>query len=122
MSEPKQAKFTKGPYVKDYGGTIGHIKSVPTIPNDDGSTPTIARYDMTAMSITSEQAEANGHLFAASFSLYQVARAYEAFEAELLLSQRAWGDSLPRFTPKLLDRWMEIRKMRNAALKKAVGE
>lgn len=69
-------KFTPGPYVKDYQGTKGHIKSVSPAFNH---TPTICKYGTdahgnkySASSIGTEQDEANGHLFAASWDLYQV--------------------------------------------------
>ena len=52
-----------------------------------------------------------------------VLRAYEAWEADLLLSAEAWGGGfpggmrdLPTFTEPLWDRFMEIQAMRNAAI------
>lgn len=60
--------FTPGPWVKDYGGTLGHIKSVAE--RDDGATPTVARYDLAALFISEEEREANARLIAASPKMF----------------------------------------------------
>ena len=42
--EAEAAQATPGPWVVDYGGSLGHIKSLA---NEDGrSTPTVAKYDV----------------------------------------------------------------------------
>lgn len=50
-------KMTPGPWEKDYGGTLGHIKSVAQ--RDDAQTPTVLRYDVDTLSLSEEQKEAN---------------------------------------------------------------
>lgn len=48
-----------------------------------------------------------------------VLRAYEAWEADLLMSDEAWAGGmrdLPSLTQSLWDRLMEIQSMRNLAL------
>ncbi len=55
--------------------------------------------------------------------LRAVAKAYERWEADLLLCHEAWdGRDLPHFTQSLWDRLVEIQTMRNAAVAKAKGE
>lgn len=49
-----------------------------------------------------------------------VARAYEAWEADLILNGD-WSNELPRMTQAQYDRLLEIQAMRNAALRKAGG-
>lgn len=51
-----EMKHTPGLLVKDYRGTIGHIKSVGGHPH--GHTPTLFRYDNCAISV-GEQRDAN---------------------------------------------------------------
>ena len=61
---------TPGPWVKDYGATLGHIKT--TSPTVADGTPTVARYDIgrqfpdVTFAISIEEQEANGHLIAAA--------------------------------------------------------
>jgi len=43
-------------------------------------------------------------------------RAYEQWEADLILERDAWNNRLPTFTDKLWDRFLEIQALRNAAL------
>lgn len=61
-----EAKFTKGPWVKDYGMTLGHIKSI----NDahGGLTPTVCMYSMRF--INEKEMQANAHLIAAAPEMY----------------------------------------------------
>lgn len=43
------------------------------------------------------------------------------WEAELILSQEAWGGGtreFPQFTAAIFDRWLELQAQRNAALQK----
>lgn len=62
---------TAGPWVKDYGGTLGHIKSVTE--REDGATPTVARYDLAAPSIGEDEREENALLIAAAPDLLEIA-------------------------------------------------
>jgi len=65
-----EAKFTKGGWVKDYKGTIGHIKAISGF---HGSlTPTVARFDVLTPSISSEEKEANAHLIATAPEMYRM--------------------------------------------------
>ena len=59
---------TPGPWSVDYGGTIGHIKSLAK--NDNGWTPTICRYDLCADTVK-DQAAANARLIAAAPELLE---------------------------------------------------
>lgn len=55
-------KHTATPWEKDYGGTIGHIKSMANINDPNGkypSTPTVCRYDVMTPSISKDEQEAN---------------------------------------------------------------
>lgn len=63
-----------GPWVVDYGGTLGHIKSVPADAKSGITpTPTVCRYDseFRADSISDEQAAANARLIAAAPDLLE---------------------------------------------------
>ena len=52
--------------------------------------------------------------------LYAVARAYERWEADLILDNDAWADrELPTITQPLWDRLMDIQAVRNDAIRKA---
>lgn len=68
---------------------------------------------------------ADARLIAAAPELYEVSKAYEQWEADLILSNDAWapdGEAVtPRITPELWERLLEIQKMRNAVLAKAEG-
>ncbi|WP_395454737.1 hypothetical protein ACHMW5_13605 [Azospirillum melinis] len=64
--------------------------------------------------------EANARLIAAAPDLAAAARAYEAWEADLILNGD-WSNELPRMTQAQYDRLLEIQAMRNAALRKAGG-
>ena len=64
-------KHTSGPWVKDYRGTINHIKAII----NEEKTPTLCRYNdefknggspLVANSLTEEEREANGLLIAAA--------------------------------------------------------
>ena len=69
--------YTKGEWIKDYNGTVGHIKAVPegaeahnNKPEVEGykliPTPTVCRYDVITPSLNEEEKEANAHLIAAA--------------------------------------------------------
>lgn len=67
MSEDA-VKHTPGPWEVDFGGSIGHIKSVGQ--NDYDTTPTVCKYDAAsnscAPSFSAEVMQANAKLIAAS--------------------------------------------------------
>ena len=67
-----ETKFTPAPWKKDYGGTVGHIKSIG-IKQGGGykQTPTVCRYDVKTLSLPNEEKEANANLIAASPKLYE---------------------------------------------------
>jgi hypothetical protein len=64
--------YTKGPWVVDYRGSVGHIKSVP-----EGSkpgvtpTPTVCRYDSMAISMSEDEKKDNANLISAAPDLYE---------------------------------------------------
>lgn len=62
-----ETKHTPGPWVKDYGNTTWHIKSIA---NPIEGTPTVAVYHG-AKSLTESEKEANAHLIAAAPELYE---------------------------------------------------
>jgi hypothetical protein len=64
---------------------------------------------------------ANARLIAASPDLLALAKAYEQWEADLIVCHEAWegGRALPEFTQSLWDRLLELQTMRNLAVKKA---
>lgn len=61
-----ETKFTKGPWVANYGGTEGHIKAIK-----EGGTPTVAIADVITPSLTDEEKKANAHLIAAAPDMYK---------------------------------------------------
>ena len=62
-------KFTSGPWVVDFGGTIGHVKSVAE--NEYANTPTVARYDIGIPGVSESEQYANAQLIAAAPELYE---------------------------------------------------
>ena len=68
------SKRTPGTWVKDHLGTRGHVKAI--IEDGGRDTPTVCRYDRghCADSITQEEIQANGHLFAAAPDLLAAAK------------------------------------------------
>jgi len=62
-------KFTPGPWVVDFNGTIGHVKSVAK--NKSNNTPTVARYDIGIPGVSESEKYANAHLIAAAPKLYE---------------------------------------------------
>ena len=71
----------------------------------------VYRYDIAGIDC------ADARLIAASPDLLAVAKAYEAWEAEVVFDAN-WADGLPKLTQPLFDRLLEIQAMRNAALAK----
>lgn len=66
------SKHTPGPWVKDYGRTLGHIKAVGIFAD---STPTLCLYDFPHLPDSVKPcAEANGYLIAAAPELYEGCR------------------------------------------------
>lgn len=69
--------------------------------------------------------EANARLISAAPQMAEVLKAYEKWEADVILCDEAWGggmEPLPTIPQHLWDRLVEIQGMRNAALTKARGE
>ena len=68
--------------------------------------------------------KANARIISSVLDLLEVALAYEKWEADMILCDRAWrrgAASLPTLTQELWGRLLEIQKMRNAAIAKARG-
>lgn len=92
-----ETKHTPGPWVKDYGNTIGHIKSIAK--HEDRATPTLCRYDTEyiASSIPEEEREANGKLIAAApdllSSLIECLAGVKELNGEY---QDGWSDIITR--------------------------
>lgn len=53
--------------------------------------------------------------------LRAVLKAYEAWEAALIMDPVVWRNGLPQFTQSLYDKFIEIQTMRNAALEPSDG-
>jgi hypothetical protein len=69
--------------------------------------------------------DAHASLLAAAPDLLALAKAYEQWEADLILCCEAWDGGTaeyPRLTEKLYDRMLEIQAARNAAIAKATGK
>ena len=66
-------------------------------------------------------AEANARLIAAAPDLLEVAKAYEQWEASLIMEDESWRNGLPTLTQAQYDRLMEIQTMRNKAIAKTKG-
>lgn len=64
-------------------------------------------------------------LINAAPDLLKVAEAYEAWEADLIMSDESWAPcgmaSTPKITEEQWERLIEIQAMRNAAIRKAKG-
>lgn len=45
--------------------------------------------------------------------MYKFLQELDDWEGELLLTDEAWINALPRFTEKLYDRWIELQIVRN---------
>ena len=94
--ENKRTKHTPGPWVKDHGGTLGHIKSIA--PHEKGWTPTVARYDCGVVMgkkyeyviQDEEEREANGYMLAAAPKMYEVLQHIR--ENWKTLSRKEWDE------------------------------
>ena len=86
-------KHTKGPWVKDYGQTVGHIK---TLCNPEVHTKTVIkyRYDLCEEILTEEEIEANARLIScAPEMLDMIINDYKFF---VLWSENNTDESLKR--------------------------
>jgi len=104
-------KHTPGPWVKDYNGTIGHIKSLGM----EKGTPIVCVYSgiHIALSISKEESEANAYLITAAPELLEVCK--EMVSAWEQYAENADGDLLD-------DKSCEIMSKMSKAIKKAKGE
>ena len=70
------------------------------------------------------ESKANAFLIAAATELFDLAKAYNEWEADIILNGD-WGtdgmDPYPRLTESQYDRMLELQAMRNAAIHKAKG-
>lgn len=62
-----KTNFTPAPWVVDYRGTIGHIKSVSRLVDQ---TPTVCIYDVKTPSLSDAEKKANSSLIAAAPEMY----------------------------------------------------
>jgi hypothetical protein len=65
--------------------------------------------------------EANARVVSALPEFHEVLKAYEAWEASLILEGN-WSNGLPKMTREQFDRLLEIQDMRNVAFAKADGQ
>ena len=72
--------------------------------------------------IRTDNSRADAYLIAAGPELLALAKAYEAWEADLILNN-AWDnkDGLPSLTPAQYAELLRLQAMRNAAIAKATG-
>ena len=71
MSIVEKIGFTPGPWEKDYGNTVGHIKSIA--PHEKGYTPTVCKYNeftQLPRSLSVDEIEANGNLIAVAPEMF----------------------------------------------------
>lgn len=110
-----KAKHTPGPWaLSDNGlGVFG--------PGEEWGIAQILLYCSTGEGIPDEEQKANARLIASAPDLLALARAYEAWEADLVLNGD-WSGSCVRMTQSQHDRMIEIQAMRNAAVAKATGK
>jgi len=83
--EKLRREATPGPWVKDYGLTIGHIKAI--INDGQRITPTVARYDVS--SCDSEEQQANARFIASIHAIDDARIAAEARVAKLEMERSA---------------------------------
>lgn len=62
----------------------------------------------------------NAKLISAAPNMAKVLKRYEDWEAKLILENSAWENEMPTFTPELFDEFLEIQRLRNEALNKAL--
>lgn len=83
------SEHTPGPWEVDFGGSIGHIKSVAK--NDRGTTPTVCKYDAAsnscAPSFSAEVMRANARLIASAPELLE---ALEEIRSDPDIRYRVW--------------------------------
>jgi len=125
-----EGKHTPGPWRIATGRNISNCiegQSGRKAHERDDGFRTVATFQDCCASRLSDEADANmqanGLLIAAAPDLLAVAKAYEQWEADLILDGSAWGGmrEFPQLTEKLWDRLMELQVMRNAAVAKARG-
>jgi hypothetical protein len=112
---------TPGPW--GWRNKSGSLHRIPSEgPYQFGETVLAPTYDYDR-GVDVEVSDADAALIAASPDLADVARAYEAWEGDLILDGNVWNtsDGLPKLTQRHYDRLMELQAMRNAALAKAKG-
>ena len=102
------AKFTKGPWKVSRTGL--------TVFDTDGKAVASLEWRK------AEERKASAQLIAAAPEMYELLKAYEAWEAKLVENDDAWGkDGMPWFTQGLFDEWMELQAKRNAVIDRAKG-
>lgn len=118
----EEVKHTPGPFRTHQGDEDGPDRWCVVV---DGPKPwLVATIENGAPGDTLETEGANARLFAAAPDLFALAKAYERWEADVLLSEEAWQGNtapLPTLTQPLWDRLIELQTMRNAAVRKAAG-
>lgn len=102
---------TPGPWIANYNGTLGHIKSIAEHPQ--GMTPTVARFDphLTATTVTTEQMNANAALICAAPDLLAACKAvYAAIEkATMATGDILWIDhALPGVHETAMERLYNV--------------
>lgn len=110
-------KFSPGPWTKSKSGG----KVYRRIPSESNYSVTHDILDTGRTRVLADETvEANAALAAAAPDLYEVARLYEKWEADLVLCEEAWAGELPIIPQVLWDRFISIQQKRVAALEKAL--
>tara|TARA_R110000851_G_scaffold88121_1_gene192549 strand:- start:893 stop:1192 length:300 start_codon:yes stop_codon:yes gene_type:complete len=89
------AKFTKGVWVANYGGSIGHVKALLNVSTHN--TPTVARCDVLTTSISNDEKKANAQLIAEAPELYRMLSDFKDFAV-----RQGWNHVLINDAEKLL--------------------
>lgn len=127
----KMEGHTPGPWVRDYGMTMGHIKSTG---NEDHYTPTVCHYDglhelrhkspeMCEKILPMSEVDANAHLIAAAPAMKDEILRQRAVIDELVEAIEGLTGDLTYLTEgNFYDLPRAIREYATTAIKKAKGE
>lgn len=97
---------TPGPWIARYHDRV-------TTQDDTDGTKSVAH-----IYASGREGRANQRLIAAAPDLYEVAKGYEAWEADVI-ENADWRAPTPKLTQAQFDRLIELQTARNAALSKA---
>ena len=98
-------KFTKGPWIANYGGSIGHVKALRNVSTHN--TPTVARCDVLTLTVSDDEKKANAQLIAEAPELYKMVEQLTSELAFAIKEANLWRKRLINLTtenePELLE-------------------